>query len=202
MNSSVQIRRSFGIFFINIAIAVASGSLLSEIAFKNNLPLYYYLLIWIGVFGAVFGLQFRRFKEIFSAIRQRMKNSTKWPSHIKAINGVCWALPFVLIIPYHEFAQYLILVGIGLGNTSTFIFMKRVSGFDNKEQLLVGLVALALILPAVLIDASIFPESQDIAVLLSRIFIAASYFVGGIYALLVARNRQDKNYGHQTTLDS
>ena len=153
MNSSVQIRRSFGIFFINIAIAVASGSLLSEIAFKNNLPLYYYLLIWIGVFGAVF-------------------------------------------------AQYLILVGIGLGNTSTFIFMKRVSGFDNKEQLLVGLVALALILPAVLIDASIFPESQDIAVLLSRIFIAASYFVGGIYALLVARNRQDKNYGHQTTLDS
>ncbi|MDH3312542.1 MAG: hypothetical protein OEM28_05255 [Nitrosopumilus sp.] len=181
--STLQIRRAFGIFFINIAILVSSGSIVSEIAFRNDVPLFFYVIIWLIISGLIFGLQFRKFKLVFSSIRQRMKNSTKWPISIKTINGICWALPFALIAFFPEFSQYLILLGIGLGNISTFVFMKKFSGLNNKEQLLVGIVSLALILPAFEIDSSFFLETQDIAILLSRLFIAVLYAIGGIYAL-------------------
>jgi hypothetical protein len=181
--SILQVRRAFGIFFINIAIAISSGSILSEIAFRNHLPLYGYGIIWLMVFGLVFGLQFQKFRVIFSSIRQRMKNSTNWSLPIKAINGLCWALPFAIIALFPEFSQYLLLLGIGLGNISTFIFMKKFSGLINKEQLIVGVASLVLIMPAFAIDSSIFPETQDIAVLLSRLFIALSYALGGVYAI-------------------
>jgi len=182
-HSILQIRRAFGIFFINISILVFSGSIVSEIAFRNDVPLYYYVMIWIIISSLIFGLQFKKFKLIFSSIRQRMINSTKWSLQIKTINGLCWALPFALIAFFPEFLQYLLLLGIGLGNISTFIFMNKFSGLNNKEQLLVGITSLALILPAFEIDSSFFLENQDIAVLLSRLFIAVSYAVGGIYAL-------------------
>ena len=182
-HSLSQVRQAFGIFFINIAISVSSGSILSEIAFRNHLPWYSYGIIWLMVFGIIFGLQFQKFRVIFLSIRQRMKNSTKWPLPIKAANGICWALPFALIALFPNFSQYLLLLGIGFGNVSTFIFMKKFSGLVNKEQLIVGIVSLALIFPAFVIDSSIFPETQDIAVLLSRLFIALSYAIGGMYAI-------------------
>ena len=131
-HSFSEIRQAFGIFFINIAIVISSGSILSEIAFRNDFPLYSYGLIWIIVFGLVFGLQFQKLKMVFSSIRQRMKSSTKWSLSAKATNGVCWALPFVLIAFFPEFSQYLLLLGIGFGNVSTFIFMKKFSGLRNK----------------------------------------------------------------------
>ena len=182
-HSFSEVKHAFGIFFINIAISIASGSILSEIAFRNNLSLYVYGLIWLIVFGLVFGLQFRKFRVIFSLIRQRMKNSTKWPLSAKSINGICWALPFALIAFFPELSQYLLLLGIGFGNFSTFIFMKKFSELYNKEQLIVGVASLALVLPAFLIDSSIFPETQDIAILMSRLFIAFSYAIGGVYAI-------------------
>ena len=181
--STLQIRRAFGIFFINIAILVSAGSVVSEIAFQNDVPLYYYPMIWILISSLIFGLQFSKFKLVFSSIRQRMKNSAKWSLQIKTINGLCWALPFALIAFFPEFSQYLLLLGIGLGNISTFVFMNKFSGLNNKEQLLVGITSIVLILPAFEIDSSFFLENQNIAVLLSRLFIAVSYTVGGIYAL-------------------
>ena len=181
--SSLQIRHAFGVFFINIAIAISGGSILSEIVYRNNAPSYYYLIIWIVVFGIVFGSQSKKFKTIFPSIRQRMKNSTKWPLPIKAINGICWAFPFALIAYFPEFLQYLLLLGIGLGNVSTFIFMKKFSHSSNIEQMLVGIISLILIPFAIVIDSSIFTETQDVAVLLSRLFIAVSYAVGGVYAI-------------------
>lgn len=182
-HSILQIRRAFGIFFINIAILVSTGSVVSEIAFRNDVPLYYYVLIWMIISSLIFGLQFRKFKLVFSSVRQRMANSTKWSLQTKIINGLCWALPFALIAFFPEFSQYLLLLGIGLGNISTFVFMNKFSGLNNKEQLLIGITSLVLILPAFEIDSSFFPENQDIAVLLSRLFIAVSYAIGGIYAL-------------------
>jgi hypothetical protein len=182
-HSTLQIRRAFGIFFINIAILVSSGSVASEIAFRNDVPLYYYVVIWIIISSLIFGLQFRKFKLVFSSIRQRMKNSIKWSLQIKAINGLCWALPFALIAFFPELSQYLLLLGIGLGNISTFVFMNKFSRLNNKEQLLVGIVSLVLIFPAFNIDSSFFIENQNIAVLLSRLFIAVAYAIGGIYAL-------------------
>jgi hypothetical protein len=102
----------------------------------------------------------------------------------KFINGLCWSLPFVLIVVFPEFTQYLILLGIGLGNTSTFIFIKKFSGVDNYEQLIVGVISIIMIPIAVEINLLMFTEHQDIAILFSRISISMAYAIGGVYALL------------------
>ena len=59
--TSQQIRHSFGILFLSVAVSVATGSILSEIAPLSNLSWSYRGFIWIAVFGLVFGVQFRRF---------------------------------------------------------------------------------------------------------------------------------------------
>lgn len=180
---SNQIRHSFGILFLNVAISVVGASILSEIAFLNHSPIYYYYFIWFLVFGLVFGTQFRKFRSILPLIRQRMKKSATWPMSAKAINGICWALPFVLIVAFPEITQYLILLGIGLGNISTFVFMKKFSGQNNYEQFLVGIISVILIPIAFEIDSKIFIENQNISIFLSRIFISAAYAIGGLYAI-------------------
>jgi hypothetical protein len=111
-----------------------------------------------------------------------MKNSIKWSSPIKAINGLCWAAPFAAIGAVPSLYQYLILLGIGLGNTSTYIFMRRYSGLANHEQIIVGAISLVAIPIAVLIDTS-FVSNQTIAVIVSRLMIAAAYGAGGLFAL-------------------
>jgi len=182
--TSQQIRHSFGILFLNVAISVAAGSILSEIVFLSNLPLSYHGFIWIAVFGLVFGVQFRRFRLILPLIRQRMKKSTSWPISAKFINGISWSLPFVVIVVFPEFTQYLILLGIGLGNLSTFVFLKKFSGLGNVEQLLVGMISIVMLPVAIEINLLGLIEHQDIEVLLSRIFISIAYATGGFYALL------------------
>ena len=180
-SSSIEIRRAFGFLFICVSIAVAAGAILSEIVFLNKSPFYYYGIVWFGSFGAVTGLNLRKLGKILPMIRQRMKNSLKWPPKISAINGICWAVPFIAIGAFPSLLQYLILLGIGLGNLSTYLIMKKFSNQDNKEQMIVGLIALASIPVAIVIDATLI-TLQDIAVLLSRILIAISYAAGGIYA--------------------
>jgi len=113
-----------------------------------------------------------------------MKKSATWPMSAKSINGICWALPFVLIGVFPEFTPYLILLGIGLGNISTFVFVKKFSGLDNYEQLIVGMISIIMIPIAFEINLLMFAEHQDIAILFSRIFISIAYAVGGLYALL------------------
>ena len=180
-SSSVEIRRAFGFLFICVSIAVTTGAILSEVVFLSNSPYYYYGLTWFGSFGAVTGLNFRKLTKILPMIRQRMKNGLKWSPKISAINGICWAGPFIAIGAFPSLLQYLILLGIGLGNLSTYLIMKRFSNQDNKEQLIVGLLALASIPAAIVIDMTLL-TLQDIAVLLSRILIAVSYAAGGLYA--------------------
>ena len=178
-----EIKRIFGFLFICVAIAVAIASVTSEILFLNHLPTYLYGLVWLGIFGMIFGFYFLYFKEKIPLIRNRMKNSLSWPLYVKIVNGCCWALPFALIAIFPQYFQYLILLGIGLGNSSTYVFMKLFSHQNNKEQILVGLIALLTIPLAMEIDTSIFVSHQDIAVLLSRLLISISYAIGGIYAL-------------------
>ena len=180
-SSSIEIRRAFGFLFICVSIAVVAGAILSEIVFLNKFPFYYYGMVWFGSFGAVTGLNFRKLGKILPMIRQRMKNSLKWSPKISAINGICWAVPFIAIGAFPSLLQYLILLGIGLGNLSTYLIMKKFSNQDNKEQMIVGLIALASIPVAIVIDITLL-TLQDIAVLLSRILIAISYAAGGIYA--------------------
>jgi hypothetical protein len=178
-----EIRRIFGFLFICVAIAVAIASVASEILFLNNLPSYLYGLVWLGTFGVIFGFYFLCFKEKIPLIRNRMKNSLSWPLYVKIVNGCCWALPFALIVIFPQYLQYLILLGIGLGNSSTYVFMKLFSNQNNKEQILVGLFALLTVPVAIQIDTSIFVSHQNIAVLLSRLLISISYAIGGTYAL-------------------
>lgn len=178
-----EIRRTFGFLFICVAIAVAIASVGSEILFLNNLPSILYGFIWLGTFGLIFSFYFMYLRQKISLIRNRMRNSFSWPLYVKVINGSCWAIPFLLIVIFPQYIQYLILLGIGLGNFSTYIFMKLFNLQNNKEQLLVGLIALIAIPIAIEIDSSLFVFQQDIAVLLSRILISISYAVGGTYAL-------------------
>ena len=178
-----EIRRIFGFLFICVAIAVAIASVTSEILFLNHLPTYLHGLVWLGTFGMIFSFYFLYFKEKIPLIRNRMKNSLSWPLYVKIVNGCCWALPFTLIAIFPQYFQYLILLGIGLGNSSTYVFMKLFSHQNNKEQILVGLIALLAIPIAIEIDTSIFVSHQDIAVLLSRLLISISYAIGGTYAL-------------------
>lgn len=179
----IEARRAFGILFVTVAMAVAIGTILTEIAFLNNASLYYYAIIWLGSFSITFGAVFSKIRKSIRSIQGRMKNSMKWPTNAKAINGICWACPFAIIPLFPHFYQFLVLLGIGLGNFSTYIFMKIYNSANYREQMIVGLISLAAIPIALGIDMTFFISRQDVAIMISRISISIAYGVAGIYAL-------------------
>jgi hypothetical protein len=196
-NSIGQENRLFGIFFIVIAIAVALASILSEIAFLNKLPSYYNIIIWIGSFIVAFiSLLYDKRNILWSSLRNRMKNSIKWPIRAKIINGICWAGPFGAITLLPSLFPYLILTGIGCGNISTYLLLRRYRDINYKNsnnnnnrnaagygQFIVGLISLTAIPIVFEVQTSIFIVREDIAVMLSRILISFAYAAGGIYAI-------------------
>jgi hypothetical protein len=182
-NPALGTRRAFGFLFICVSIAVGTASVISEIAYLNSSPFYYYAIIWLGIFGAVFGAGLAKLRKAAPAIRGRMKSSVSWSAGAKALNAVCWAGPFAAIALFLSLYQYLILLGIGLGNLCTYLMIKKYSGADNREQLVVAAISLAAIPVVVAIDSSLFATHQDIAVMLSRISIAVAYAAGGAFAL-------------------
>ncbi len=185
-DSPLEVRKAFGLLFVGVAVSVGSASILNEITFEYQSPIYYYIAIWLGSFAITFGIIFGRFRYILQSIRGRMKNSVKWSGPVKVINGLCWATPFAAIGAFPPLYQYLILLGIGLGNTSTYIFMKKFSGLANHEQIIVGAISLTAIPIAVFVDTS-FVSNQTIAVIVSRLMIAAAYGGGGLYALVAKK---------------
>jgi hypothetical protein len=196
-NSIGQENQLFGIFFIAIAIAVALASVLSEIAFLNKLPSYYNAVIWIGSFVISFiSLLYNKRNILWSSLQNRMKNSIKWPIHAKIINGICWAGPFGAIALLPSLFPYLILAGIGCGNISTYLLLRRYRDINYKNsnnnnnrnaagygQFIVGLISLTAIPIVFEVQTSMFIVREDIAVMLSRILISFAYAVGGIYAI-------------------
>ena len=183
----LETRRAFGLLFIGVSVAVVMGTLLSEVVVKYPYPAYEYVIIWLVSFGVTFGLIFRKSCRVFSSVRARMKNSLKWPMRAKVVNGLCWAAPFALIGVFPPMYQYLILVGIGLGNLSTYLLMKKYSNLDNREQMIVGLLSLASIPISIGIGVTVFALRHDLAVLLSRMLIAVAYAAGGIYSLALKK---------------
>lgn len=195
-NGTGQENWLFGIFFIAIAVSIALASILSEIVFLNKLPLYYNAVIWIGSFVITFtSLLYNKRDIIWSSLRNRMKNSIKWPIHAKIINGICWAGPFAAIALLPSLFPYLILAGIGSGNVSTYLLLKRYKDINNnnnnsgagREQFIVGLISLIAIPIVFEVHTSIFTVREDIAVMLSRILISFAYAVGGIYAIMIKK---------------
>ena len=186
-SKSAETQRAFGFLFLCVALAVGSAAIISEVAHRGGAPFYFHAVIWISSFAVVFGTAVPKFRKIAPAIRGRMKASTKWPSASKALNAVCWAGPFLAIAAFPSLYQYLILAGIGLGNLSTYFLVKKYSGNDNREQLIVGSVALASLPLALAVDTTIFSTDQGIAIMISRMLIALSYAAGGGYALTVGK---------------
>jgi hypothetical protein len=195
-SSTGQEDRLFGIFFIAISIAVALASVLTEIAFLNKWPMYYSVVIWIGSFFITFiFLLYNRRNLIWSSLRVRLKNSIKWPLHAKIINGICWAGPFSIIAVLPSLFPYLILAGIGFGNISTYLLLKKYRNINyNKRnssdasqgQLIVGLISLIAI-PIVFEVYTVVTAREDIVSLLSRYLISFAYAVGGIYDIMIKR---------------
>ena len=179
-----EVRSVFGVLFLAISIAVGAATILSEIAFINKEPFYYYAIISILSFGITFGIIFGKSRKLMSSIGDRMKHSVRWPTGAKALNGICWAGPFAAIAAFPSLYQYFILLGIGLGNFSTYLLMKRYSGLDNREQMIVGLVSLTALPIVAEINTTLFITKQDIAIMLSRIFISIAYGIGGIYGII------------------
>lgn len=183
-NPAIESRRAFGFLFMLVSIAVGTGSVISELAYINHLPLSYIIFIWLASFGIVFGAGAAKFRKVAPLIRGRMKSSIKWSTRAKAINGICWAGPFAAIGAFPALYQYLMLLGIGLGNLSTYALLKKYSGTDNREQLVVAIISLIAIPAAATIDGLLFVTHQDLAVMVSRILIAIAYASGAAYAFL------------------
>jgi len=77
-NVGIESRVS-GFLFLAIAIAVLTGTVISEILSTYKIPIYYQLLSWLLIFALILGITFMKMKNMFQTIRNRMKNSLKWP---------------------------------------------------------------------------------------------------------------------------
>jgi hypothetical protein len=211
-NSTSQENRLFGTFFIAIAIAVAVASIFSEIIFLNKLPSYYNAVIWIGSFILIFRFLLYKEREIlWSSLQRRMKKSIKWPTRAKIINGMCWAGPFAAIPLLPSLFPYLILAGIGSGNISTYLLLKKygdinISNSNSKsnnnsgagrEQIVVGLISLTAIPIVFEVQTGMLTVREDMAILLSRILISFAYAAGGIYAIMI-KNKKKINEDNNT----
>jgi hypothetical protein len=183
-DSQTEASRAFGTLFVYIAIAIAGGAVFSEIAIKSHVPIYGVALIWLASFVATFGVNFRRLKRIMSSVRIRMNNSISWPIGAKTVNGICWTTPFATIGLFPSLYQYLILIGIGSGNLSTYLLLKRLNGIKNIGQMIVGVISFVSIPVSIWFDTTLLVSNHDLAVFMSRILISVAYAVGGIYTLV------------------
>lgn len=216
-NSAGQENKLFGTFFIAIAIAVAVASIFSEMILLNKLPSYYNAIIWIGSFILTFiFLLYKKRAILWSSLQSRMKNSIKWPVRAKVINGICWAGPFAAIPLLPSLFPYLILAGIGFGNISTYLLLKKYGDVNNsnsnsksnnndnnnsragREQIVVGLISLTAIPIVFEVHTGMLTVREDMAILLSRILISFAYAVGGIYAMMT-ENKKKINEGNTAT---
>ncbi|MEM0495392.1 MAG: hypothetical protein QW178_00030 [Candidatus Nitrosocaldus sp.] len=131
MRSRHDLRYASGIFFISIAVGIASASYMSEVAYIYHASLYMYPLLWFSALALSIYLFRLKNPDIFKAIGIRFRQSTSWPRWAKAVNGLAWALPFLLIALYPADYPYLILLGIGCGNISTYILSRITESRDR-----------------------------------------------------------------------
>ncbi len=179
------VRRAFGLLFTTIAIAVAVAAMLSELVSLYHGSIVYYAIVWFSSISVAIGLLFYRSRGITHNLRERFKESKEWPKIMKAVNGLSWATPFALMPVFPAYYPYLVLLGIGLGNVSTYIIFRHMHASAFREQLLVGVISLAA-LPLLVAIKSLNVVSDDVLLLLLRLFIALAYGIGGMYALIWA----------------
>ena len=183
MNRNLDgVRRAFGLLFVTIAIAVAVAAMLSELIFFYNGSMVHYAIVWFSSICIAIGLLFYRSPGIVRNLRARFRQSTGLPKIMKAVNGLSWATPFALIPIFPAYYPYLVLLGIGLGNVSTYLIFRRMHRFTFIEQFIVGVISLAA-LPLLVALKSLNAISDDVLLLLVRLCIALAYGIGGTHAL-------------------
>ncbi len=170
-----------GMIFIYISLSILSATIISAI-FSREINYYFYAMIWIGSF-LVFFLLFRtRIIDSVKIIKTRIKKSTGWPLTIKIINGICWAGPFFFAAFMPVIHEFLILLGIGLGNISTALIFLKYNRLKNKDQMIVGLICLiSIVIIMVLYQYDLIAKVQG--EFLARILISIAYGIGGVYSL-------------------
>ncbi|MCS7140748.1 MAG: hypothetical protein NZ888_01000 [Candidatus Nitrosocaldus sp.] len=122
------LRYASGIFFISVAVGIASASYIGEIVYTYyHASFYIYPLLWSSILALSIYLFRLKNPYMFKAMGMRLRQSASWPIWAKAVNGLSWALPFALIVFYPADYSYLILLGIGCGNISTYLLSKRMT---------------------------------------------------------------------------
>ncbi len=179
------VRRAFGLLFMTIAIAVAVAAMINELVLLYHGSIVYYAIVWFSSISVAIGVLFSRSRGITHNLRERFKESKEWPKIMKVINGLSWATPFALITVFPAYYPYLVLLGIGLGNVSTYLVFKYMRASAFREQLIVGVISLTA-LPLLVTIKSLNAVSDDVLLLLLRLCIALAYGIGGTYALMLA----------------
>jgi hypothetical protein len=83
MNSALY-SESFSFF---IAISIATAAIISEITSLNAVALYYYVILWIASFAVTLVSLFHNKSNLIYALQSRMKNSLRWSTNAKVLNG-------------------------------------------------------------------------------------------------------------------
>jgi hypothetical protein len=181
MNNKKDHNSKNGMIFIYISLSILTATIISAI-FSREINYYFYAMIWIGSF-LVFFLLFRtRIIDSVKTIKTRIKKSTRWPLTIKIINGICWAGPFFFAVFMPVIHEFLILLGIGLGNISTALIFLKYNRLKNKDQMIVGLICLiSIVIIMVLYQYDLIAKVQG--EFLARILISIAYGIGGVYSL-------------------
>jgi len=170
-----------GMIFIYISLSFLSATIIGEI-FSHEINYYFYAMIWIGSFLIFFLLLRTRIIDSVKTIKTRIKTSTGWPLTIKIINGICWAGPFFFAVFMPIIHEFLILLGIGLGNISTSLIFLKYNRLKDKDQMIVGLICLiSIIIIIMLYQYDLIEKVQG--EFLARILISIAYGIGGVYSI-------------------
>ena len=170
--------RVFSFIFFFISVWFGLSSILSHIVFVYNFNYFYYYILWIGCFVVSLLLFLKPIVSMRQVFRDRVSTSISWPFLIKLINGLTWALPFLLIPFFPKYYPFLLLTGLSLGNISTFIFLKKYSKIFSIEQLITGALLLSsLLIVTIYYD---YTDHYEIILFFTRVMISVSYGIGGL----------------------
>lgn len=181
--------RVFSFMFFFISVWFGLSSILSHIVYVYDLSYFYYYLIWPGCFAISLLLFLKPLLSLHKVFRDRVSTSISWPFIIKLINGLTWALPFVLIPFLQKYYPFLLLTGLSLGNISTFIFLRKYSKIYSIEQVITGSLTLSSLFSIVVYYN--YTDNYELTLFLTRIMISVSYAIGGLVGYF--KNNDDNN---------
>lgn len=179
----------FSLLFFSISLWVGLSSILSHIVVVYTLDYFFYYIIWIGSFFFSVSFFLKPIMSERKLLRDRFSKSISWPIFIKLINGITWALPFILILFFQKYYPFLLLTGLSLGNISTSIFLKKYSNIFSIEQTVTGMVLIFSLIGTIMYQK--YLDDFEGTLLLSRIMISLSYFVGGLTGYLNSRYKNE-----------